>query len=222
MKYIFHHLGLGDHIICNGMVRNYKQIYGKVTVFCKPHNFKNVEYMYRDDDNIIVLPIGEVWDIDSYILTNNIEKDTIRITADYSCSTFDESFYKQAGIPFEFRYSKFKFLRDLDKEEEIYHKLNPKNEKYIFVHDDFNRGFLIDNNKHRNDLKIIKNNSDFNVFELMKIYENSEEIHFMESSISALINSYVMEKPKLFLHKYVRNYENYLHTKSKNKINVIY
>ena len=63
MKYVYHHLGLGDHIICNGMVRYFKEIYGKIKVFCKPHNYKNVEYMYRDDDNIEVLSIGEDSDV---------------------------------------------------------------------------------------------------------------------------------------------------------------
>ena len=48
MKYIYHHLGLGDHIICNGIVRHFKEIHKTVTVFCRPNYFTNVEYMYRD------------------------------------------------------------------------------------------------------------------------------------------------------------------------------
>jgi hypothetical protein len=216
MKYIFHHLGLGDHIICNGMVRNYKQIYGRVTVFCKPHNFKNVEYMYRDDDNIIVLPIGEVWDVDSYILTNNIEKDTIRITADYSCSTFDESFYKQAGFPFEFRYSKFKFLRDLDKENEVYQNLNPNNEEYVFTHGG------VDLKKVRKDLKIIDNPTNYGVFDILKLIENATEVHIMESSIKCLVNSYVFSKPKFYYHQYIRGYDEYLNSKGKNNFITIF
>ena len=82
MKYIYHHLGLGDHIICNGMVRHYKEIYGKVTVFCKPHNYENVKYMYRDDEDITVLPVGEDWDVNVYIFENKISKDVIKIGFD--------------------------------------------------------------------------------------------------------------------------------------------
>ena len=67
MKYIYHHLGLGDHIICNGIVRHYNEIFKSVTVFCKPHNFTNVEYMYRDNGSIIILPIGEDSDIVEYV-----------------------------------------------------------------------------------------------------------------------------------------------------------
>jgi hypothetical protein len=95
MKYIYHHLGLGDHIICNGLVRYYRDMYQKVTVFCKLHNFENVKYMYRDDENIIVLPIGEDSDVLNYIQVNKLEKDIIKIGFGHMGigSSFDESFY---------------------------------------------------------------------------------------------------------------------------------
>ena len=32
MKYIYHHLGLGDHIICNGLVRHFKETNEKCLV----------------------------------------------------------------------------------------------------------------------------------------------------------------------------------------------
>lgn len=216
MKYIFHHLGLGDHIICNGMVRHFTEIYGQVTVFCKPHNFENVKYMYRDNNNIIVLPVGEVWDVDSYILSNDIEKDTIRNTADYSCPTFDESFYRQINLPFDFRYSKFYFLRDLDKENEVYSKLNPDNEEYVFTHGG------VDLTKIRNDLKIIDNPTNYGIFDILKLIENATEVHIMESSIKCLVNSYVFEKPKFYYHQYIRGYDEYLNSKGKNNFVTIF
>ena len=53
------------------------------------------------------------------------------------------------------------------------------------------------------------------------VYENAEEKHFMESSISALLNSFIIKDVKLFLHKYVRNYDDFGYTKSKNNIIII-
>ena len=41
----------------------------------------------------------------------------------------------------------------------IMEELNPNNEEYVFIHDDINRGFSIDRNKIRTDLKIIENNT---------------------------------------------------------------
>lgn len=53
--YIYHHLGLGDHIICNSIVRNFCDSYDTVYLFVKPHNYKNVEFMYRDLTNITLI-----------------------------------------------------------------------------------------------------------------------------------------------------------------------
>ena len=48
---IHHHMGLGDHIICNGLVRELRSsIKGKLTLACKQHNLPTVKDMYSDLD----------------------------------------------------------------------------------------------------------------------------------------------------------------------------
>jgi hypothetical protein len=218
MKYIYHHLGLGDHIICNGLVRYYRDIYQKVTVFCKLHNFENVKYMYRDDENIIVLPIGEDSDVLNYIQVNKLEKDIIKIGFGHMGigSSFDESFYTGVNLPFEYRFSKFYFLRDSQKEDKAFSFVNSINEEYIFIHGN------VDKNKIRKDLKIIDNPLEFGIFDIIKIIENATEVHIMESSVKCLINSYAFNKPYFFYHQYVRGYDDYLNSKGKNKFKIIY
>ena len=52
MNIIYHHLGLGDHIICNGLVRrliNNNETFG---LFVKKQNVKNVEFMFKDLKNL--------------------------------------------------------------------------------------------------------------------------------------------------------------------------
>jgi hypothetical protein len=218
MKYIYHHLGLGDHIICNGIVRHYKELYGKVTVFCKPHNYENIRYMYQDDENITVLPIGEDWDVNVYIFENKISKDVIKIgfelLSSVNCPTFDEGFYKGNNVPFSVRFQKFHINRDFETEKEIMLELNPNNEKYIFTHN-------IDKSKVRSDLKIIENPVHHNIFNLISLIENAEEVHLMESSIKCLVNSYKMDKPTFFYHNYVRGYSPYYNTVGLNKFEII-
>ena len=46
MIYIYHHLGLGDHIICNGLVRFLQKKHNQVSLFCYQHNIENVSFMY--------------------------------------------------------------------------------------------------------------------------------------------------------------------------------
>lgn len=219
MKYIYHHLGLGDHIICNGIVRHFQSIHDKISVFCKPHNYENVKYMFRDNSNVFVIPIGEDIDVVNFIEQNNLMSDTIKIgfggENQKNITSFDEGFYLQHNLPFFKRFSNFYVKRDLDIEKKIYNEINPKNEKYIFCHGD------IDKTKIRKDLKIIENPTKFKIFDLVKIFENAEEIHVMESSIKCLINSYKLNYPKLFYHKYVRGYSNWNNTKGLNEFTVI-
>jgi hypothetical protein len=226
MKYIYHHLGLGDHIICNGIVRHYKETHNTITVFCKPHYFTNVEYMYRDDDNIIVLPIGEDFDVHNYINQNNLHSDLIIVGFDKlrfdNYKTFDEAFYNTINLPFSFRFSKFKFERNNEKELEVYNELNPNNESYIYVHDDKERGFEIDRSKINSNLKIIENDKRFLMFDMLKIIENATEVHSMQTGMKDLINSYKFDKPKFYLHWYVRPYNDDYDTVGLNNFTKIY
>lgn len=219
MRYIYHHLGLGDHIICNGLVRYCQNIYGKISVFSKTHNYENVKYMYRDNPDILVIPLLNDFEVNKHISNNNLFNDTIYVgfggENSSKVSSFDEGFYYQHNLPFEHRFSNFYLLRDLELENKIYKNLNPNNEKFIFCHGD------IDNNKIRKDLKIIKNPTEYSVFNLITLLEKSEEIHLMESSIKCLVNSYKLTHPKLFYHKYVRGYSNWNNTKGLNSFTTI-
>lgn len=226
MKYIYHHLGLGDHIICNGIVRHYKEIHKTVTVFCKSHYFTNVKYMYRDDNDIIILPIGEDSDVINYVNENNLHSDLIVVGFDKlnfdNSKTFDEGFYNTINLPFMFRFSKFKFERNIEKELEVYNLLNPNNEPYIYIHDDKERGFEINRSKINNNLKIIENDKRFLMFDMLKIIENATEVHSMQTGMKDLINSFKFDTPKFYLHWYVRPYNDDYDTVGLNKFTKIY
>jgi len=218
MKYIYHHLGLGDHIICNGLVRHYREIFGEVTIFCKLHNYENIKYMFRDDEKIKILKILDDQEVNEYIQEYKIMDDLIKIgfgeLGTTSSTTFDQEFYATKKIPFSIRYEKFHIDRDLLIEKKIMSDLNPENEKYIFTHN-------VDKSKIRTDLKIIDNPTNYSIFNLISLIENSEEVHLMESSIKCLINSYKMEKPKFFYHQYVRSYPPSYNTVGLNKFEII-
>jgi hypothetical protein len=227
--YLYHHLGLGDHVICNGLVRNFAEKYDRVFVFCKEKYIKNIEFMYRDNDKIIPISVIDDWEIPNYINNNNIHEKVLKIghelIHDYMVNKntpFDKAFYELVDLDFQLRFDKFYIERDFDKEKELFDKLNPNNEPYIFVHDDVSRGFEIDLNKVKSDIKIIKNDNDNLIFEYLSIFENAKEIHVMESSINSLINSYKLNNVKLFKHSYVRDY-NFLMTPSGlNEYEIIY
>jgi hypothetical protein len=219
MKYIHTHLGLGDHFNTNGLIRHYCEIYDEVTTFAKHHYFEQVKFMYRDLPNLLVVSIGGDGQAQQYVIEKGgYPHDYIRVgheklSRDYK--TFDESFYAGENLPFEYKWSKFFLSRDFEKETEVYNELNPENEPYIFCHS-------VDINRVRQDLKIINNDSRFLVTDFIKILENAEEVHVMQSSFKDLICCIKLDKPKCFLHNYVRGYDSWFNTVSINNVEVIY
>ena len=226
MKYIYHHLGLGDHIICNGMVRLFYERHKKIKLFCKNGNIENVKFMFSDLNSLELIPVNNDYDVENYIVKNNVQNDLIKIgffemRKHQPPLTFDKAFYKIAGMDFNTRFDYFKVPRNYEVENNVYTELNPTNEPYIFVHDDKKRGFEIDKNKIESKLKIIENNTKYGLFDMLKIIENAEEVHVMQSSIKDLINSYTFTKPKFFLHLYVRGYDDDADSVGLNKFNKI-
>jgi len=223
MLYIYTHQGLGDQIICNGLVRHFASLEGQLTIFTKTHYESNVKWMYRDNPNIHIISLDGDNEMVEYINQNRVLPNTLIVGFDglryermaFPTKTFDEEFYEICGLPFDFRFSKFEFVRDSEREKMAYEFVNPSNEPYIFVHGD------VDRTKIRSDLKIIENPQDFLILDLLYILENAEEIHLMESSIKCLVNSYDFTKPKLFFHRYVRGRNDYADSKGINKYEVV-
>ena len=219
MKYIYHHLGLGDHIINNGMVRHFYNKYGAIKLFAKLHNVKNVQYMYRDLENLQVVGFKSDKKINSYIKKTRVDCIKIGFSDMYKLIpelAFDKAFYKLAGLNFSVRFDEFYFQRDYSKEKKVFDALNPTGEKYVFVHDDPTRGYSINLDKVKTDYKIIMNDKQFNVFDYLTLIENAEEFHFMQSSFKELICSYKLDKPTLYQHNYVRKYEKFMNSTGLN------
>jgi len=204
--YIYHHLGLGDHIVCNAIVRNYSKQNDKIYLFVKPHNLDNVSFMYRDLKNIEYIA-GDDNVAQNYINTNNI-KNLLQIGFDKLDRKirYDESFYRQIGMDFEKKWTDFYIERDMNKEKELFNSLKIKENEYIFINEDSKRGHLLDKNKYRQDIRIVSSEIPCPLFDLCYIIENAKEVHLMESSIKCLSDHINIKTDKLFYHYYVRNY----------------
>lgn len=211
-------MGIGDHIICNGLVRNLYKKYGYVDLFCYGYNEANVKYMYRDLKNLNTIPVSSDQEANSIIIKNNFDVLKIGFENLYmneSSESFDIGFYKIAGLPFSCKFDDFYLERDLEKELSILDSLNPNNEPYIFIHGD------LDMSKIRQDIKIIHNPKEYSLFNLISLLENAEEIHVIESSLKCLINQYKLTKPKLYYHNYVKYCSEFYNTAGLNTYQII-
>jgi len=204
--YIYHHLGLGDHIICNAIVRNYAKENDKIYLFVKPHNLSNVSFMYRDLKNIEYI-VGDDAVAEKYISDNHITN-LLKIGFDKLDPNirFDRSFYICAGVEFEKRWTDFYVERDMEREKALFNKLGLKENEYLFTNDDHKRGHVIPKHKYRQDLPVITSEIDCPLFDLCYIIENAAEIHLMESSIKCLAENLDLKTDKLFYHIFVRSY----------------
>lgn len=213
--YIYHHLGLGDHFLCNGIVRTYAEKYDRVFLFAKPHNADNVAYMYRDNPNIKIIPKDDA-EVRTFINQNPFLKFLIvgikpewfaKFNAGYF-ETFDHGFYIAADVPIEDKWNKFYYERDLEKEKDtFYNKLGLKDgEEYLFVHDDQERGRFFKNEFIDKGIKIIRatDHKDIGIFDFLYTIENAKEVHVMNSSFSCLLDTMQIKHDNLFYHQYAR------------------
>ena len=119
--YLHHHLGLGDHIICNGLVRTLYKKYNKIILPTFPKNAPSVEYMYRDLPNLKINVVNS--DIEA---SKNYKKyNFLRVGFEnLTQPEWEKSFYEQLKINYIERYKSFFILRDKEREKRFISNLN--------------------------------------------------------------------------------------------------
>lgn len=175
---IYHHLGLGDHLICYGLVMALNPTH----LICKEINLPTVRDMYKYT-GIELISVKDDKEAEEAVKGYRHKK--IGFTdATMTEEKFGEEFYKQAGVDYETRW---------------HYKINTEAPQVPgqgnFVH-------LPDKSIIR---RVIKNQivPDYsispNIFGYKNIIENAAEVHVQESSFRQMIE-FLQPKGKLYLH----------------------
>ena len=220
--YIYHHLGLGDHIICNGLVRNiynnYAASFSKIFLFCKDINFESVAFMYSDLKGLEIIKVKNDKKVKKYLKKqDNYKLQKIGFEfRDLRNRYFDEDFYKIVGIDFKKRWEDFVVIRNFHREKELFRQLEIKPLEYIFLHDDIKRNFKI-NKKYiiNKNITIIKPFWTKTIFDWCTVLENAKEIHCIDSSFRLLADSLELNAELLFFHINIRD-PNYISSSKYN------
>ncbi len=213
---ILGHLGLGDHILCNGIYRHFSKISQKVVIPVKKHNLHSLQMMLFDRKNVEFFVVNDtnnlrkIADSINHIFGNTHKIVKLGYFGDEFLTdnnvNYDENFYLQAGVPFTNRWNDFEFSINRKNAGDIC-KLISKNTKYDFVHDDKKRNFAI-NEKYLNSERtrigpIPGKNGVYSIFDYYPLIREATEIHCIESSFVAFIDSLNIEA-RLVCHRYAR------------------
>lgn len=200
------HLGLGDHIICNGLINylseNYKIIYLPV----KSRDIKNIEFLYSNNDSVIPFQIehdSEESDILNFAIMKQLE--ILKIGFEKRKPPFNLFFYKQLKVPYSVSIDLFKCPNDNEKEKELFKYLMRHykiSDKYQLVHNQSSYGKVdLKVNTNLPSIYVDKETDIFkNIFFYKKIIKNAEEIHCLDSSFLHLVER-IDTNSKLFFHK---------------------
>lgn len=201
---VHHHLGLGDHFVCNGLVNHLAEQYDTIYVPSKRQYYETVRCLYSDEPKIRVFIVDDEFrDVEH--LRRAVNCPILRVGFE-RCDRrrFDVSFYDQLRISFELRYAKFRLPRQLPQEDDVYAALAP-NGDYCLVHNEGSRGTYT--LKVNTDLPVVyitkervRQGEPFrNLLNYRKLIENAAEIHCINSSVIHLVDS-LDPRASLFFH----------------------
>ena len=159
---------------------------------------KIIDYEYYRSNNFNIIKLGAF---------NNYKKWQIFLDNERMLfSSFSHAFYKYEKIELSQRIKLFQIYQDYESFSTL---ISITNSKYIVIHDDFKRGLgisFLKTLKHFFKKKYRLNGVSNNMVDQIRILENAEEIHFIDSSYSVMI--YFLS----FHNEKIKNIPKYLHT----------
>lgn len=196
---IHHHLGLGDHFVCNGLVNHLADIYEKVYLACKKSNFQTIKVLYSENNKIKVFSIVDE-DKEIGYFSDLLDLPVLQIG--FECCNRNEwntSFYEQMQVDFSNRYTRFELPSFIPHEDDIF-SLFAKSE-YCLVHRESSEGKY--DLKMDTNLPIIEIEKDTdpygNLLSYRKLIQNAKEVHCVNSSVFHLVDG-INPEAKLVYH----------------------
>jgi hypothetical protein len=195
---IHHHLGLGDHFVCNGLVNYICKISEEpIHLICKKHNTETVKYLYSENEKVTVISIDgldEISEVNDYASRTNNK--VLRIGFEHcDPKSWDTSFYKQLNIDFIERYRFFKLPR-----QKPLNLIKAPKVPYVLVHNESSQQKYKLSINTNLDIFYMDKQEGYHLLSYIDIITNAEEIHCIDSSIFHLIDSIPNITNKLYFH----------------------
>lgn len=211
---VYHHIGLGDIIICNGLVNYLSTIIDNIYLVIDKKFENQVKYLYSKNSNVKVIsgePTG-INDLDNFVeefaSDNNLNILKIGWNAyskKFLKTPFYKSFYRQIRLPYSYSY-KFFDLPNSNKSENMlsnhllnFYKINPDKKVKLIHNEASNKNYSLDLITD-NSIFVTKDTDIFNnIFLYKEIAQKVNEIHCINSSFIHFIDR-IDTKAQLYYH----------------------
>ena len=198
------HFGLGDNLICIGLIRSIAEQNPKVRYYlaCLPPYFHSIAWMFQDSDNIFPVAVTRGREARQLAGFLNASHQTIGIY-NIDLKRFDACFYEQYDLPFEYRWSKSQ-VPPGPKSDALFEELNPTEEPYMLVCRTESGNAIFDlkiNNPHN--YKVIEIfPATHNVYDWTKLVQNASEIHTIDTAFLHFVENvlYGRDAKPLYYH----------------------
>lgn len=200
------HLGLGDAIICNGLIRELAKRHNLIHVPAKPDKFASVFWMFSDLPNVIVICVDDDADMNATAktkLNQGLGLWSQRGILDWQ--HWDKQFYEDVGVPFDARWNSF-YVPPCKT-------LPYPSGEYAFVHEEPGRGMAI---QQFPKMAIYAPPHPPHIFWNLAALQHATEIHVVNSCFLNLAESVPTAARRLVVHNYARKDRAGLPTLRKN------
>jgi hypothetical protein len=202
---VYHHLGLGDHFICMGLVLELADRFAqkRVHLATKRPYVGTVQALYARAPNVRILPVdpGQA-EREVYAFARREGLKVARLGFDgLDPSQWDRSFYDQAGIDFRHSWDRFD-MGDVRAEADALSVRLVESRPYMLVHADGSVGsFTLRISGALPRVQVRPEPSPVGLLAWCRIINEAEEIHCIDSSVVHLVDR-LPEVPgqSLFLH----------------------
>ena len=107
---LHHHLGLGDSIVCNGMVNYLSKHFEKIYLPVKDNNYKTMKFLYSENNRVEIFKVeNETRENDVSNFANNNNLEILRVGfKNVGDTPFNKAFYKQLNLPYKYSIKYFR------------------------------------------------------------------------------------------------------------------
>lgn len=211
-----HHLGLGDHIICNGLANYLSESSKFIFMPVKKKYYEMVKFLFSENPKIQLFAlnpnIDEVDQINFFAYKNDLE--ILRVGYEKTSTPFSEGFYSQLGLDYSVSKTKFKLPFDSEKSLKLENHLkkiyNIYNDYDIFHLESTTGKYKLENLKieSNHDAVFIEKDTDLfnNLFLYKNLIINAKSIHCIDSAVFHLVER-LETSGDLYFHNFKNNLE---------------